>query len=91
MPFSQFRCTGSTARPCLARFPSPPLLLHCHVAPPVSHRLCPEWSQAHERLVAMNDPAKGGSAYLQQKVTAARDTLVEVGSPGPEATDNASK
>ena len=33
--------------------------------------------QAHERLTAMNDPAKGGSAYLQQKVTAARDALVE--------------
>ena len=33
--------------------------------------------QAHERLMGMNDPAKGGSEYLQQKVTAARDALVE--------------
>ena len=33
-------------------------------------------SQAHERLVAMNDPDKGGSAYLQQKIGNARDALI---------------
>ena len=31
----------------------------------------------------MNDPAKGGSAYLQQKIAAARDSLVDV-TPEPE-------
>ena len=40
-------------------------------------------SQAHERLTAMNDPEKGGSAYLQQKIAAARDSLVDV-TPEPE-------
>ena len=41
-------------------------------------------SQAHDRLTAMNDPKKGGSAYLQQKVAAARDSLVDVTPPEPE-------
>jgi hypothetical protein len=40
--------------------------------------------QAHERLLSMNDPAKGGSEYLQQKVTAARDALVEKSSEAPK-------
>ena len=32
--------------------------------------------QAAERLISMNDPAKGGSAYLQAKITNARNALV---------------
>ena len=52
-----------------------------HFSRPALHVFCSGYAfhrvQAHERLTAMNDPAKGGSAYLQQKVTAARDALVE--------------
>ena len=36
----------------------------------------------------MNDPEKGGSAYLQQKISAARDALVE---PAPSDADGPSK
>jgi len=35
-----------------------------------------EVTEAHERLVAMNDPAKGGSAYLQSRVTNAKTSLL---------------
>ena len=35
-------------------------------------------SQAHEQLTKMNDPAKGGSKYLQEKISNARDCLVEL-------------
>lgn len=34
-----------------------------------------EVAEAHERLVAMNDPAKGGSKYLQTKIANAHDAL----------------
>ena len=34
-------------------------------------------SQAHAKLTAMNDPAKGGSAYLAGKIVNARDALIE--------------
>ena len=33
-------------------------------------------TQAHDKLSAMNDPAKGGSEYLQQRISNARDSLV---------------
>ena len=36
-----------------------------------------EIKEAHEKLTAMNDPSKGGSAYLQQKIANARDALLE--------------
>ena len=49
---------------------------HAHRQPRVRRRrLRP---QAHEKLVAMNDPAKGGSAYLSEKIGNARDALVDV-------------
>lgn len=40
-------------------------------------RCLADCAQAHERLIAMNDPEKGGSAYLQQKIANARDALVD--------------
>lgn len=43
--------------------------------------------QAAERLLNMNEPEKGGSAYLYAKVTNARNTLVapkEEPEPAPE-------
>ena len=33
-------------------------------------------AQAHAKLVAMNDPEKGGSAYLNDKIKNARDALI---------------
>ncbi len=36
-----------------------------------------EITSAFDSLHAMNDPAKGGSSYLQAKVTFARDTLIK--------------
>ena len=33
--------------------------------------------EASEKLAAMNDPEKGGSKYLQQKIVNARDSLIE--------------
>lgn len=39
--------------------------------------------QAHEKLTAMNDPAKGGSSYLQNKILAARNALVAEKPPPP--------
>jgi hypothetical protein len=36
-----------------------------------------EIKEAHDKLTAMNEPAKGGSAYLQQKIANARDALLE--------------
>ena len=42
--------------------------------------------QAFEKLTTMNDPEKGGSKYLNQKFTNARDSLVgEPPSSGAEA------
>ena len=35
--------------------------------------------EAHKRLIEMNDPSKGGSKYLQQKVSNACDVLVDSG------------
>ncbi|KOO24575.1 hypothetical protein Ctob_007072 [Chrysochromulina tobinii] len=32
--------------------------------------------EAHKRLIEMNDPSKGGSKYLQQKVSNACDVLL---------------
>ena len=63
-----------------------PHLLRAYFVPHMtdSRLLTVRMSQAHERLIAMNDPAKGGSEYLQQKVTAARDALVEQSSEAPK-------
>ena len=43
----------------------------------------PRSTQAYDRLIAMNDPAKGGLAYLQEKITNARDSLADA-PPEPE-------
>ena len=37
--------------------------------------------QAHEKLIGMNDAAKGGSAYLQDKIKNARDALIDDAPP----------
>jgi len=42
-----------------------------------------EIAEAHEKLMAMNDPAKGGSEYLQKKIIAARNALIAERSPPP--------
>ena len=47
--------------------------------------------QAHERLTAMNDPAKGGSKYLQERISNARDCLVEVQAPPPPPPEGGSQ
>ena len=39
--------------------------------------------QAAESLLAMNDPGKGGSEYLQYKIKNARDALVTPPEPEP--------
>lgn len=44
-----------------------------------------EVAEAAERLHAMNDPAKGGSAYLQAKINHAKAALVAP--PEPPAAD----
>ena len=41
-------------------------------------------SQACERLTAMNDPEKGGSAYLQAKIAFARDAIIKQPETPPE-------
>ena len=35
--------------------------------------------EAQEKLTTMNDPAKGGSAYINQKIKTASDTLLPEG------------
>ena len=40
--------------------------------------------EAHEKLTAMNDPKKGGSEFLNQKFTVARDTLLPEEMPKQE-------
>ena len=42
-----------------------------------------EITEAHQKLVAMNDPAKGGSEYLTTKITNARDALITPPEPPP--------
>ena len=45
-----------------------------------------EVNEAFDRLTAMNDPAKGGSKYLAQKILNARNSLVDAPSdPKPDA------
>ena len=52
-----------------------------------------EVREAHERLTAMNDPGKGGSKYLQQRISNARDMLVgaEEAKPTESGADAGSK
>ena len=49
--------------------------------------------EAYNTLTAMNDPAKGGSVYIQQKLANARDSLVDAPaeSSGSEAGSEAPK
>ena len=58
----------------------------CAGAPTTRYVLPPRLSpQASERLTQMNDPEKGGSAYLQAKIAFARDALIKKKPPEPEA------
>eukprot|EP00967_Tisochrysis_lutea_P057699 scaffold73198_cov30-Tisochrysis_lutea.AAC.1 len=47
-------------------------------------------SSAAERLRTMNDPSKGGSSYLQDKITFARDALAKPESK-PETSETGDK
>eukprot|EP00306_Pavlova_sp_CCMP459_P012885 CAMPEP_0185185918 /NCGR_PEP_ID=MMETSP1140-20130426/3662_1 /TAXON_ID=298111 /ORGANISM="Pavlova sp., Strain CCMP459" /LENGTH=121 /DNA_ID=CAMNT_0027752155 /DNA_START=15 /DNA_END=380 /DNA_ORIENTATION=+ len=49
-----------------------------------------EVKEAYQRLHNMNDPSKGGSAYLQAKIQNAHDALAEDVSSGPKAADGGS-
>ena len=46
--------------------------------------------QAHDRLINMNDPEKGGSKYLQTKITNARELLM-VPPSGDDSAETKSK